>query len=149
MRCRSFRVTPLRFPSAAIGHTDENYFLEGFSVAEKRLRWTRAATAALAYPLARVESVPEYELRLRAGAYQRQRVRVLVNDGLVADWQLEGMDPETRRARFSAGLLSAGANRVELRLSDALLQSPPGDSRRLGLAFVSLRIFALRPASPE
>ncbi len=139
---RSLELTALRYPAASVAFPDDPYFLEGFSIAEERLRWTDGATARLVYPLRRVEAGATYELRLTAGAFERQRVQVYLNDEALAEWTFEGLYPEDRRARFDAALLRPGANLLELRLLDAA--SPEGDPRQLGLAFVNLRIYPLR-----
>ncbi len=139
---RSLELTPLRYPSASIAFPDDPYFLEGFSVAEESLRWTDSGLARLVYPLRRVEAGAGYELKLTAGALERQRAQLSVNGNPVADWTFEDLFPETRGVRFDAGLLRPGANVLELRLPGAA--RPEGDPRLLGLAFVNVRIFPLQ-----
>ncbi len=140
---RALELTALRFPSASVAFPDDSYFLEGFSVAEERLRWTDGSTARMVYPLRRVEAGVSYELRLTAGAFERQRVEILLGGESLADWTFEGLYPTTRAVRFDAVLLRAGANILEFRLPDAA--SPEGDPRRLGLALVNLRIYPQPP----
>ncbi len=139
---RSLRLAPLRFPSAAILHVDDDYFLEGFSIAEERLRWTSGPVARLAYPLRRIEPDGYYNLRLEAGAFERQTVGVRVGGERIADWIFEGLEPQTRSVRLDVEQLTSGTNLVEFHLPDA--RSPEGDPRQLGLAFISLRIYPLK-----
>ncbi len=139
---REFRVTPLRFPAAAILHTDDEYFLDGFSVAEKRLRWTREPVARLTYPIRRIEPDVCYALSLEAGALGRQKLGVSVNGQRIVEWALEGMAPQFRDVSFDARSLRSGPNIVEFQVPGA--RSPQGDPRRLGIALISLRIYPLR-----
>ncbi len=138
---RSLKLAPLRFPSVSVAFPDDLYFLEGFSVAEEGLRWTDGPVARLAYPLRRIEP-GVYELRLTAGAFGRQKVEIRLNGSALAHWTFEDLRPRTRSVHFGAGLLRPGANELELRLPDA--ERPEGDPRRLGLAFVTVRIGPLR-----
>ncbi len=139
---RQLRLAPLRLPSAAILHTDDDYFLEGFSVAEERLRWTLEPTARLVYPLREIEADGCYALQLEAGAFERQGVSLLVGGQRIADWTFDGLEPQRRTAHLDGDQLSPGPNLVDFQLPDA--RSPEGDPRRLGLAFISLRIYPLK-----
>ncbi len=142
---RRLRVAPLRFPAAAILFTDDDYFLEGFSIAEERLRWTREPTARLTYPLRQIVPDGCYTLQLEAGAFERQEVGLSVNGQKVAEWTLDGLEPQLRSIRIDAELLRSGPNAVGFDLPGA--RSPEGDPRRLGLALISLRIYPMKDCS--
>ena len=142
---RRVRLAPLRFPSAAILSDEDDYFLVGFSVAERRLRWTSEPVAQLVYPLRDVAPDRYYVLQLMAGAFERQDVSALVNGREVRRWTFEGLAPQIRSARLEPGLLRPGRNRIELRIPGA--KSPEGDPRQLGLALISLSIFPARDGS--
>ena len=131
-------LTPLRFPSIAISHLDDAYFLTGFSVAEDNLRWTQDTTATLIYPIRRIREVPRYTLQLTAGALGSQSFEVHLNGQAVAQWTLDGLAPQIRATAFDALLLRPGVNEVELRLPDA--HRTQDDPRRLGVALIALRI---------
>ncbi len=142
---RRLRIAPLRFPAAAVLFDRDDYFLEGFSIAEEQLRWTREPTARLAYPLREIVAGGCYLLKLRAGAFERQEVGLSVNGQRVADWTLDGLEPQLRSVRLDAHLLRPGPNLVDFHLPGA--RRPEGDPRRLGLAFISLRIYPLKNCS--
>ncbi len=134
---RSLELTPLRFPSVAVTHHDDLYFLSGFSAAEQNLRWSQESSARLAYPLREVES-PSYVFELLAGAFGKQRVEIRLNDHDVASWTIDGLTPTHHLIELDATLLRAGVNRIDLQLPDA--KNTKSDPRRLGIAFVSARI---------
>lgn len=142
---RRLRLAPLRLPSAAVLFDEDDYFLRGFSVAEERLRWTLEPVARLFYPLREVVPDGCYNLRLEAGAFERQEVRLEVKGRQVAEWTLDGLEPQIQTARLDAEQLSTGPNLVDFHLPEA--KRPEGDPRRLGLAFISLRIYPLKDCS--
>jgi len=135
----SLRLEPLRFPAACIAFPDEDYFLDGFSIAEASLRWTQAPSAQLVYPLRQIHDAAAHLLEIEGGVFERQPLEVLVNGHVVARWDLEGMTPVTHRTEVDAAWLREGANLIEFRLPAA--RRPPGDPRLLGLALVSVRLF--------
>ena len=142
---RRLRIAPLRFPSAAVLFDRGDYFLEGFSIAEERLRWTHGETARLAYPLPEVVPGGCYNLWLRAGAFERQQVGISINGRRVADWTFDGLEPQIRFARLDARWLRSGPNLMDFHLPGA--RRPEGDPRRLALALMSLRIYPLEDCS--
>ncbi len=135
---RSLEIAPLRFPSVAVTHVDDPYFLNGFSAAEQNLRWSQASVARLVYPLRTIDA-SRYAFELLAGAFGQQRVNVRVNEHNVAHWRLDGLTPQHRLIEFDSAMLRPGINRIELHLPDA--QNTESDPRRLGIAFVSARIY--------
>ena len=139
---RHLRLAPLRFPSAAMLHIDDDYFLEGFSIAEQNLRWTREPMARLVYPLRAIVPAGCYGLRLRAGAFGRQEVEVAINGRSIAEWTFNGIEPRTHTVRFDPELLRAGVNLVDFSIPGAA--RPEGDPRRLGLALFSIWIYPVR-----
>lgn len=135
---RALELRPLRFPSVAVTHLDDDYFLSGFSSAEANLRWSEQPVARLVYPLRRVEDGSRYLLRLTAGTLGTQVVETRVNGTTVGTWTLEGLTPRVHEARLDAALLRSGPNEVAFHLPDA--RSLAGDPRSLGIALVALRI---------
>ncbi|MEM7351224.1 MAG: hypothetical protein AAF657_10490, partial [Acidobacteriota bacterium] len=142
---RTVRLTPLRFPSAALHFTDDDYFLSGFSIAEKRLRWTREPAARLVYPLHTLVHETCYQLHLSAAAFEHQQVDLRLNGQSVAQWTFEGLEPQIRSIRIASDLLREGPNLLEFDLPGA--RRPEGDPRRLALAFISVRMYPLRDCS--
>ncbi|MEM7583517.1 MAG: CPBP family glutamic-type intramembrane protease [Acidobacteriota bacterium] len=137
---RSLEVRPLRFPSVAISHLDDAYFLRGFSAAEKNLRWSQASEASLVYPLRDLRST-RYAFELLAGALGDQTVEIRLNGHPIASWSLAGLTPQLQRVEIAASQLRTPVNTIELLLPDA--HKTKRDPRTLGIAFVSARLYPI------
>lgn len=123
-----------------VRYGEDQYFGDGFSVAEDGWRWTDGPRAALLYPFGAVEPDRHYDFELRAIAYGRQRVELIVNGRAFGPFVFPGIEAHTSRFRLPGDLLLADrVNRVELQLPDAA-KAPPPDPRRLGLGVISVRI---------
>lgn len=134
---RSLRVVPLRYPTA-LTFTEDDYFLTGFWTAEPAFRWTVGTSSRLVYPLASVEGEDDYTLELRAGALGEQEVEILVNGSSAGRLTYNGLTPVVQHLRLAGSTLQVGPNHVEILVPGAL--TPEGDTRDLGLAFVSFEI---------
>ena len=134
---RSLRVVPLRFPTT-LTFTEDEYFLTGFWSAETAFRWTVGTSACLVYPLASVDDESDYILEMRAGGLGEQEVEVLVNGQSVGSLAFSGLTPVVQHLRLASSALRVGPNEVEILVPGA--RTPEGDTRDLGLAFLSLEI---------
>lgn len=128
---------PLRYPTA-LTFTEDDYFLTGFWTAEPAFRWTVGTSSRLVYPLASVEGEDDYTLELRAGALGEQEVEILVNGSSAGRLTYNGLTPVVQHLRLAGSTLQVGPNHVEILVPGAL--TPEGDTRDLGLAFVSFEI---------
>lgn len=141
---RELRLAALSSDFPVIAYDADPYFGPGFSTAEQGWRWTDGTSALLSLPLGTVAEDAEHVLTVRARAYGEQRVGLSVNGVAVAPTRTVGGEVGAIEWRLPAGLLAPNRiNRLELQLPDAT--SPPGDSRKLGLAVVSVTV---APASP-
>jgi hypothetical protein len=128
-----------------VNYFESEFFRAGFSHVEQGWRWTDGLTATLVYPLEAVDPQQPYTLELLAGALDTQEVQVMVNGTPAGSMTFAGFEPQTRQVTLGGATLKAQSlNSIELRLPQAAI--PPGDSRRLGLAFVAARIY---PAEGE
>lgn len=134
----SLKVAPSSADQNRVYYYDGELFESGFSQAEKGWRWTDGRQATLMYSLAAVDIAAGYTLELTAGALGTQVVELAVNGTKVGQLQFEQPEPATLRLPVEGRLLKTGANRIDFWLPNATV--PPGDSRQLGLAFVSLKL---------
>lgn len=140
---RELRLAALSADRPEIGFRDDPYFGPGFSSAESGWRWTDGASASLFLPVGAVPEEAERVLQVAATGYASQRVGLTVNGVAVAPEMTVGGDIGTIEWHLPAGVLVPNSvNRLEFQLPDAV--APPGDSRRLGLALVSVAL--ARPA---
>lgn len=138
---RSVRLRRLPSPTEGVVFGDDALLIGGFSHAEPTFRWTDGPRATILYPLEAVKD-SVYRLEIVAGAYGEQVVEVSVNGTATGRVVLSGLEPASRTVAVPAGALRLGAlNRIELAISRP--SSPPGDTRRLGLAFVRARLTAV------
>lgn len=138
---RSLRLRRLPSPTEGVVFSDDALFIGGFSQAEPTFRWTDGPRATLLYPLEVVKD-SAYSLEIVAGAYGEQVVDVSVNGTAAGRMVLSGFEPASRTVTVPAEALRPRAlNRIELAIGRP--RSPPGDPRRLGLAFVRARLAAV------
>lgn len=135
----SLKVAPSSPDKDKVYYYDGEFFESGFSEAEKGWRWTDGRRASLLYPLAAVDPAAGYTLELTSGALGAQAVELVVNGTKIGQLAFEQPEPTTLRLPVAGRLLKAGHNRIDLLIPNAAV--PPGDSRQLGLAFVSLKLY--------
>ncbi|MCP3959531.1 MAG: glycosyltransferase family 39 protein [bacterium] len=133
---RSLRLFPVPADFAGVTHRDDPYFLEGFSSAEAGWRWTDGETATLALPAA-TAGAGEVALELTAGALGRQRIVLSLDGRALGELVFEGFEPATHRLAVDAPPPTSDIHRLRIETPDAV--TPPGETRRLGLALVSLK----------
>jgi hypothetical protein len=133
------RLYPFAGTAEGVYYFDSERLESGFSTVEKDWRWTDGFTATLRYPPLAVEPGQSYILTLTSGALATQTVEVLVNGTGIGQVTITGFEPQSYHLTFKGTLLKAGAeNKITFLIPGA--EIPEGDSRRLGLAFVSVRI---------
>ncbi len=138
----AFKLLP-DVPGIDVG--DEPLFVQGFSAAEGRWRWTDGHRAVIDYPVADAAGVDTLELT--ASVLDHQSVGIRLNGVEIGELSFEGgfENVVARRLTFDPGLLRPfGMNQVELALPEA--GKTAEDARLLGLAFVRLE---LRPAASD
>ncbi len=140
---RSFSLRSVRdFPGIVVA--DEPLFIRGFSITEKRWRWTDRRRAALDYPVADPTGLDTLELI--GSALQTMPVAIRINGVDVGELIFGGgfENVVAQRLTFDPSILRPfRMNRIVLLLPEA--QQTPTDARLLGLAF---RRLELRPSSP-
>ncbi len=135
---RSFGFDALPSDFAGITYRADTYFVQGFSGAESGWRWTDGPEAIIGYPIGYVSDTP-YVLELTAGTLGRQQVQLTLDGHSLADLMFEGFEPTTHRLEIPPGLIRPTTlHQIRLVTPDAVM--PAGETRRLGLAFVSLVI---------
>jgi hypothetical protein len=137
----SLKIYPQVDHKAGVNYFQGELFQSGFSAAEKEWRWTDGTEAVLLYPLEAVDPAHPYTLELVAGASGSQPVELEVNGAPIGRLTFIGFTPQTQTLSLSGALLKANnPNTIHFLIPNA--SPPPGDSRRLGLAFVSLKIYS-------
>ena len=135
---RSLSLRPLSVELDHIQHTDDLFFLEGWSSAEASWRWSDGDAGVLGLATGQIGPGPQI-LELTTGALGRQRIRWFLDDKPMGELIYEGFAPTSQPLEIPAGLLqSHRMHHLRLETPDAM--QPPGESRKLGLAFVSLRL---------
>lgn len=132
----SLSLTPVEADFTSITHRDEAFFLEGWSGPEAGWRWSDGSAAVLALPAADLDPGPHL-LELTAGTLGRQRFPVSIDGTDLGELVLEGFEPTTLHLEIPAGLLHPGTVH-QLRIETPDATTPDGETRRLGLAFVSI-----------
>jgi hypothetical protein len=133
----SLEVYPLLGDKGDINYFDSEFFQTGFSGAEKGWRWTDGAVSTIVYPLATIEIKKDYTMKISSGALGVQEIGIVLNGTPIGNLTFEGFEPQTQTLTFSGALLK-DTNTIDFHIPNASI--PEGDSRRLGLAFVSLSI---------
>jgi hypothetical protein len=137
------KIYPFFGNSEGVNFFDSQAFIAGFSQMEQNWRWTDGPEAILNYPLGPVNPDQEYVLELTSGALDVQEVEVWLNGAKTGSLIFKGFEPQTQTLLLKGNLLRANDNnRVQLLIPAAY--TPEGDSRRLGLAFRSLKIHHLQ-----
>lgn len=135
----SLRLYPKVDHQDGVYYFESEFYEDGFGSAEENWRWTDGVTSTVVYPLDDINIGKEYMMEISAGALGVQRVGVKVNDIEIGYLTFEGARPQTQTLTFTGHLLKAhDTNQIQLRIPDAAI--PKDDSRRLGLALVSLKI---------
>ena len=139
---RSFSLRSVTdFPGIVVA--DEPLFIGGFSITEKRWRWTDRRRAALDYPVADPTGLDTLELI--GSALQTMPVAIRINGIDVGELTFDGgfENVVAQRLTIDPSILRPfRMNRIVLLLPEA--RRTPTDARLLGLAF---RRLELRPAS--
>ena len=136
----SLKIYPLTGDPDGVHYFESEFFQTGFSSAEKEWRWTDGAVSNIIYPIDAVDINKKYELEIISGAFGVQDVKIILNGIHIGDLTFKNFGPEPGRLTFEGNLLKANDNnKIQLLISNATV--PEGDSRRLGLAFVSLKIY--------
>lgn len=136
---RQLRLVSVADDQSAVTYADDPYFGTGFSQAEEGWRWTDGTRAVLSVPVGAVAPGGDYFAIVRGRSYGEQRVGVAVNGMAIGEVELTGERTDSIALAFAARLLRPNAiNLLEFRLPDAA--TPPGESRRLGLAVASATI---------
>ena len=138
----SFRIYPSLDDTAGVHYYDSELLWHGFSGVDKKWRWTDDDVATIKYPLGTLETEKDYSIEIKAGALGTQTIEVVVNGTNIGSLTFEDFDPESEALSFSGTLLKENDdNQIRLLIPDTTI--PKGDSRRLGLAFVSLEIYPI------
>jgi hypothetical protein len=133
----SLEIHPLLGDKGYINYFDGDFFQTGFSGAEKGWRWTDGAVATIVYPLTTIDVKKDYTMKISSGALGVQEIGIVLNGTHIGILTFEGFEPQTQTLTFS-GTLLRDTNTIDFHIPNASI--PEGDSRRLGLAFVSLSI---------
>lgn len=133
------KIYPFTGQTSGVTYFNSEAFETGFSHAEKNWRWTDNSNAVINYSLGPVAPNQPYVIEITAGALGIQPVEVRLNGQLAGVLTFEGSEPQTLTLPIEDNLLRANnSNKIQFLIPNASI--PPGDSRRLGLAFVSLNI---------
>ncbi len=136
------KIYPFTGETSGVTYFNSNAFETGFSHAEKNWRWTDNTTAVINYSLGSVTPGQPYVIEITAGALGVQTVEVWLNDKPVGTLTFEGVEPKTLSLPVEGNLLKTNdSNKIQFLIPNASI--PAGDSRQLGLAFVSLNIRTL------
>ncbi len=135
----SLKIYPSLEQGAGIYFFEAEFFETGFSQAEKSWRWTDGQQAQIDYPMTIVETDRTYILELTAGALDEQEIQVFVNGTELGGMMFAGFEPQTQQLSLDGTLLiSETINKIQFSIPNAT--SPDGDTRQLGLAFVSVKL---------